>query len=249
MGASEVPDDSFDVVEISVREVDGVEVVGSSVPMAVGVGIEVDGSSEPIAVGVATVVGAAVEEKSVDDARVLVVAEAEIEAETDVEAEIEVEGETEVEALLVLTTDVDRVSEEVFGEAEVDSEWAVDDASEGVALATEVAEVDAARVLVRSLVGDGDADGEGAALEETDAFEVVTEGVAGLACAVGGRRDEDMDGTSDLLNVHVPSEEEWGPSRFNAGDLKKGAMTKERRREEGETALCLWAGRKVHAER
>ena len=55
-----------------------------------------------------------------------------------------------------------------------------------------------------------------------------------------------------MLNVPVPSDEEWGPSRFNAGGLMKGAMTKERKRREGESeerALCLWAGSKVHAER
>ena len=65
-----------------------------------------------------------------------------------------------------------------------------------------------------------------------------------------GVRFEDMEGMVNLLNGHVPSEEEWAPSRFNAGGLKNGAMTKEKEREgEGETALCLLAGSRVHAER
>ena len=106
-----------------------------------------------------------------------------VDADTVVEAEAEVGMESEVEVLAVLTADVGGVTDEV-GEAEV--EWTVDDASEGLELATEVAEVGAARVLVRSLVGEGEEDGGEAAppLEERDACEVVpTDGVAGLACA------------------------------------------------------------------
>ena len=250
----------MEVLEISVCEADadadGVEVVGFSELVPVGIGTEVDGSSEPIAVGIATVVGAAVEEASLDDAGVLVVeaetetdaegeavdeveeevvdeveTETEVEGETVDEAATEVEGEIEVEASLVLTADVEGAAEDGVDEAEVDR--TADDSSDEVELATEVAEVGAADVLVPTVVADGDNDGEEAALEG-DAFEVVTEGVAGLACAVDGMRVEDMEGTASLLDVHVPSEEEWAPSRFNAGDLKKGAMAKKEEEKEKE---------------
>lgn len=68
-----------------------------------------------------------------------------VDTDTVVEAEAEVGMESEVEVLAVLTADVGGVTDEA-GEAEVG--WTVDDASEGLELAAEVAEVGTARVLV-----------------------------------------------------------------------------------------------------
>ena len=62
-----VVDDPLDVAETSVREADGVELVGSSAPMPVEVGTELVGSPDPVAVEVATVVGVPAEEESFVD--------------------------------------------------------------------------------------------------------------------------------------------------------------------------------------